>query len=281
MGWSRSVTPSSPSRSASSATAGPSATAWRGSVSPSAWSTSATFHAGLSSTAAAPSLLTAWTTATNSTRFDVITATRSPARTPWAVRWRANELARPSTSRNDQRLSPARTASRSPKLSAARSSPPCMRVDTETLFSADEIDVNTDRVQCSRAGRGQHGSGPGRDDLVHHLALEGDRVASGGVERGEQAAGRVHLFVGGAEGLRGQGDLGRVDAELARVAEGAGFAGFGAEPVAVAEVDRDHVERGDAGQAGGHRHVGAGPGDLGVARRADAAQVGDVVLGAE
>ena len=151
---SRSVTAAAPRRSASSAAAGPSATAWQGVVRPRAWSTSTAFHAGLNSTAAAPILLMAWTTATNSTRFDVITATRSPGPTPCATRWRANALARSSRSPKDQRSSPIRTASRSPKRSAARSRPRCIRVDagfsTETLFSADEIDVNTGDGYCSR-----------------------------------------------------------------------------------------------------------------------------------
>ena len=48
--------------------------------------TSAAFQAGLSSTAAAPSLLMAWTATMNSTRLAVISATRSPAATPRAAR---------------------------------------------------------------------------------------------------------------------------------------------------------------------------------------------------
>ena len=55
---SRSVTGT---RSESNAIASPSATAWIGCVSASAWSTSLAFHAGLSITAAAPSLLMACT----------------------------------------------------------------------------------------------------------------------------------------------------------------------------------------------------------------------------
>ena len=127
-GSSRSVTAPTPSLSASSAAPDPSATPWRGSVSRRAWSTSTAFQAGLSSTAAAPSLLAPWTAATNSTRFEVMTATRSPGRTPRATRWRANALARPSRSANDQLRSPSLTASRSPKRSAACSRPRCIRL---------------------------------------------------------------------------------------------------------------------------------------------------------
>ena len=47
-----------------------------------AWPTSAAFHAGLTSTDAAPSLLTACTASTNSTRLAIMTATRSPAPDP-------------------------------------------------------------------------------------------------------------------------------------------------------------------------------------------------------
>ena len=97
-------------------------------VSPRAWSTSTAFQAGLNSTAAAPTLLTAWTAATNSTRLAVITATRSPGPAPRATRWRAMLLASPSRSPKDQRSSPALTASRSPKRSAASSRPRCIRV---------------------------------------------------------------------------------------------------------------------------------------------------------
>ena len=129
VGSSRSVTASPPRRSASSEAAAPSATAWRGpAVSSKAWSTSAAFHAGLRSTPAAPSLLMALTVTTNSGRFAIITATRSPRPTPRSTRCRAKALPSPSRSRNDQRSSPARMASRSPYRSAARSSPPCTSV---------------------------------------------------------------------------------------------------------------------------------------------------------
>ena len=45
--------------------------------------TSSAFQDELSMTGAAPSLLAAWTVTTNSGRFDVMTATRSPRPTPW------------------------------------------------------------------------------------------------------------------------------------------------------------------------------------------------------
>ena len=64
------------------ASTGWSPTAWLGSVSASACSTSSRFHAGLISTAAAPSRQIASRAATNSGRLDAITATRSPAPTP-------------------------------------------------------------------------------------------------------------------------------------------------------------------------------------------------------
>ena len=66
----------------SSASTGWSPTAWVGLVSASACSTSPRFQAGLSSTAAAPSRQIARSATTNSGRFDDISATRSPARTP-------------------------------------------------------------------------------------------------------------------------------------------------------------------------------------------------------
>ncbi len=58
--------------------AGPSVTAWTGPVRSKAWAASTVFHAGLSSTEAAPALLIPWTATTNSGRFDVMRATRSP-----------------------------------------------------------------------------------------------------------------------------------------------------------------------------------------------------------
>ena len=54
----------------------------RGAVNASAVSTSSAFQAGLSRTGAAPTLLAAWTTTTNSGRLEVITARRSPGPTP-------------------------------------------------------------------------------------------------------------------------------------------------------------------------------------------------------
>ena len=151
---SRSVTSPLPIRSASRAVASPSAMAWRGAVRASAWSTSRAFQAGLSSTAAAPSLLTAWTAATNSTRLEVISATRSPGVTPRSARWWATALAARSSAAYVQTSSPTRSATRSPPDPAARSRPPCRSgkdgaTDTETLFSDSEIDVNTSRVYCS------------------------------------------------------------------------------------------------------------------------------------
>ena len=55
-------------------------------------STSSAFQAGFSSTGAAPSLLAACTSTTNSGRFEVIRARRSPGPTPWTARWRAAAL---------------------------------------------------------------------------------------------------------------------------------------------------------------------------------------------
>ena len=75
-GSSRSVTPSGPNRSTSSEADAVSATAWRAPVISRAWPTSAAFHAGLRSTAAAPILLIASTATRNSTRLAVITTTR-------------------------------------------------------------------------------------------------------------------------------------------------------------------------------------------------------------
>ena len=85
-----------------------------GAVSSTACPTSTAFHAGLSSTAAAPSLLMACTATTNSTRFASHHRHAVAGPTPRAARCCANALLRPSSSRKDQRSSPARTASRSP-----------------------------------------------------------------------------------------------------------------------------------------------------------------------
>ena len=96
---SRSVTRSSPMRLGEKRTASPSATAWTGAVSSSAWPTSVDLHAGLSRTAAAPSLLTAYTAMMNSARLVVISATRCPTPTPWAARCAAKASLRSSRSR--------------------------------------------------------------------------------------------------------------------------------------------------------------------------------------
>ena len=91
-----------------------------GSVSDRAWPTSAAFHAGLSSTAAAPSLLIACTTTMNSTRLVSITATRSPGPPRCSRGGGRRRCSSPSSSAQVQRSSPARIATRSPRRSAAR-----------------------------------------------------------------------------------------------------------------------------------------------------------------
>ena len=81
-----------------------------GAVSDSALSTSSAFQAGLSRTAEAPSLLIALTATTNSGRFAVITATRSPCPTPSAASLDASAPAAASSSRNVQASCPANRA---------------------------------------------------------------------------------------------------------------------------------------------------------------------------
>ena len=111
--------PSVPRAATSTAAPGSSATARRAPVSSRACATSTAFHAGLSSTAAAPRRLMAFTATTNSTRLVSITATRSPRPTPSSARWRPKALANPSSASKDHRSSPASTASR-----AHRTGPP-------------------------------------------------------------------------------------------------------------------------------------------------------------
>ena len=60
--------------------------------------TSSAFQDELSMTGAAPTLLAAWTVTTNSGRFDVMTATRSPRPTPRSPRCCASALAARSSS---------------------------------------------------------------------------------------------------------------------------------------------------------------------------------------
>ena len=98
---------------------------------------------------------------------------------------------------------------------------------------------------------------------------------------GEQAAGPVELLGRRRERPVGQRDLGRVDAELAPVAERPALGGVGEEVVLGVEAGDDLVDRGHAGQPGRQRHPGPGVEHLGAAERAHAAHVGDVVLGAE
>ena len=124
---SRSSTPPAPRCSASKSTPGPSAIAKIGPVRRTASSTSSAFQEALRSTDTAPSLLAACTAATNSGRLDVMTATRSPARTPRPARCRAAALLARLSSAKVQRSGPERTAGASGNRAAADSSPPCMR----------------------------------------------------------------------------------------------------------------------------------------------------------
>ena len=97
----------------------------------------------------------------------------------------------------------------------------------------------------------------------------------------EQAAGPVELVARRGEGPVGPGHLGGVDAELAPIAQRATDGGIGPEAVLVGQV-RDHLVDGEGpGEPGRQGHPGPGVEDLGALGRADAPQVGDVVLGPE
>ena len=111
--------PLRPGARRSSPAPAPSATPKRGEVRRSAASTSNAFQAGFRRTGATPTLLAPWTTATNSGRFDVIMATRSPGPMPRSTRARATEVGgavevgeRPGRSRPPARRDDRESASR-------------------------------------------------------------------------------------------------------------------------------------------------------------------------
>ena len=185
-----------PSSPASRAAASPSATAWTGPVRSRAWPTSTAFQAGLSSTAAAPSLLRPWTATMNSARLAIIRATRSP---------RADALGRQVAGEGVAQLvevperparSPRQDGARSPNAAAARSSASCIRElaigNILLLFEIDRqqsADVHFSDMPIANAPRDGRRPGGAPRDHRDRPAVRGPRGHPGRLR--PRARGRV------------------------------------------------------------------------------------------
>jgi len=120
---------------------------------------------------------------------------------------------------------------------------------------------------------------------VHHFTVNLDSGASGwqsfAFECFDDCAGLLEFGCGWGEGAVYDGNLGRVDAELAVVAEGAGKGSFGLEAGMAAEIGFRRVNGEDAGSMTGDDETGAGPGDLDAAGGALGAQIGGQVFASQ
>src|SRR4029079_7534626 len=106
----------------------------------------------------------------NSMRLRIITATRSPGATPASSSRAANPFARRSRSTNDQRSTPARSASLLPNRSAAASRPECINVTVTRGSSHPSVRRLLSAGDCTNVGTACHRlSGSG--------GVEGERAA--------------------------------------------------------------------------------------------------------
>lgn len=120
--------------------------------------------------------------------------------------------------------------------------------------------------------------------FIDHLAFEidcCDATRRCVVVGSEQASRSVDVGIARDERRVGNGDLGRVDTELACVAEIASLLGFDPIPSIVAEVGDDLIDHRNAGEASGEHDAGSCVVHLVVGLGSNAAHVGDVVLRTE